>query len=202
MNSTNKMLSRYGVASAGALLVMASTPALAHVGDVGGSGLLSGFLHPLTGPDHMLAMVAAGLLAGSGQRRHAAAYGLGFAGMMLMGFLVAAGGVMLPMVEFGIAASVIVLGLVLASLKLMPVWGAAVMTGVFALFHGAAHGNELPAGMLASTFAIGFMASTVLLLVTGAVARRGLSRVLSVRMNQGMLRGSGLVMAAAGLSFL
>ena len=146
----------------GLLFAALSLPlaALAHTGADAGShhGLLAGLLHPLSGPDHLAAMLAVGLWSGSTARRPWVAP-LAFANLLLLGALLALAGLALPMVEPMIAASLLLLGLLLATRLSLPAPAAAVLVGGFALFHGAAHGGELAggaalAGMLLSTVAL------------------------------------------------
>lgn len=149
------------------LLAAAALPALAHTGADAGHhhGFTAGFLHPLTGLDHLAAMVAVGLWSAlaARSRRELLAAPLGFAGMLLVGALAGLAGLSLPAVEPMIAASLLVLGLLVATQRRLPAPAAAALVGVFAIFHGAAHGQELAgdgdalatlSGMLAATLAL------------------------------------------------
>ncbi|QIM52674.1 HupE/UreJ family protein [Hydrogenophaga crocea] len=134
--------------------------ALAHVGADQGDhhGLLAGFLHPVTGLDHLAAMVAVGLWSATTTRRFWLAP-LAFALTLLVGALLAQGGLSLPAIEPMIAASMLVVGLLLAARARLPEALGAALVGGFALFHGAAHGQELAgmtalAGMVAGTAAL------------------------------------------------
>ena len=147
--------------------------ALAHAGgDAGGHhGFASGLLHPFTGLDHLAAMLAVGLWSGlSAQRVWVAP--LAFAALLLAGALGAAAGLGLPAVEPMIAVSLLVLGLLLATRRVLPAPVAALLVGGFALFHGAAHGSELSGGAALA----GMVLATVLLhaagLALGIVLRR------------------------------
>lgn len=145
--------------AAAALPLIAS----AHVGQDGAAhhGLLAGLLHPFTGLDHLLAMLAVGTwgalsLPASRSRGEAARLPLVFAALLLAGALAAAAGLRLPAVELVIAASLLVLGLLVALRSRLPAAAASALVGGFALFHGAAHGTELGgaaalAGMAAAT---------------------------------------------------
>ncbi|MGA7487056.1 MAG: HupE/UreJ family protein, partial [Xanthobacteraceae bacterium] len=149
------------LAAAGALL-LAGCPAFAHSGS-GSGGFVGGFLHPVFGPDHVLAMVAVGLwgafLGSPAIWLLPVVFPLVMAGGGVMGIL----GVPLPGVEAGIAISAIVLGSMVALAARPPLWVAAVLVGAFAIFHGHAHGGELPPGADAVAFSVGFVAATGLL---------------------------------------
>ena len=141
-----KPQSRIRPAHAAALLTLFVQSASAHVGQGEAFGFLTGFLHPISGFDHVLAMFAAGV--GAAQLRAPAiwvlpmAFPLVMAAGALLGFL----GEPLPGVEVGIAASAIVLGAAVAFELRPPLVLAALVVGAFAIFHGHAHGTELPAG--------------------------------------------------------
>lgn len=151
--------------SAAAALV--ATPALAHTGFGHGAGFADGFAHPLGGPDHLLAMVAVGLLAaqlgGRAMGLVPAAFVLAAAG----GFALATAGASLPLVEVAIGLSVVVLGAAVAFRIGMPAAAAMALVGGFAVFHGHAHGSELPAGVSLVGYAAGFVVATALLHLVG-----------------------------------
>lgn len=145
-------------------LLLAATPvlALAHAGhDAGGHhGFAAGLEHPFTGLDHLMAMLAVGLwgalTAAPGDRGALLRAPLAFAGMLLIGALAASAGLALPAVESMIAASLLALGLLLALRLSLPAAVGVALVGGFAVFHGAAHGQELSgwqalAGMLLGT---------------------------------------------------
>lgn len=141
--------------------------ALAHTGQGGTGSLVSGLVHPLTGADHVLAMVAVGLLAVHLAGRSIWALPLAFMSMMLVGGAVAIGGLPLALVEFGILASVIVLGAVIASGRSLPSVLALCLCALFAIFHGHAHGTEMSVAASGALYAAGFVASTGLLHALG-----------------------------------
>lgn len=140
-----------------------SSRALAH--DSGGEaeGLAAGFLHPVSGFDHVLAMVAVGLWGA--QLRSPAVWVLPivFPLVMAAGGFLGLVGIPLPGVEIGIAVSAIVLGILVAIEARFPLWVAGIIVAIFAIFHGYAHGAELPEGGNAALYSVGFVISTGLL---------------------------------------
>lgn len=166
--------------------------ALAHVGADGGGhhGFASGLLHPITGLDHLAAMVAVGVWSAATTRRFWIAP-IAFALTLFAGALLAQAGVGFPAIEPMIAASMLVVGLLLAARARLPEAAGAVLVGAFALFHGAAHGQEL-SGLAAL---LGMVAGTALLHVAGM----GLGRVL-IRHSVWWTRAAGAVVALMGLN--
>ena len=153
-----------------ALVVVAPTAALAHPGHGEAIGFAAGFMHPMSGLDHILCMVAVGVFAVGLGGRAVVLLPLSFAGMMVVGFLLGANGINLPFTELAIALSAIVIGAVAASGKSMPVAAAMSLVGAFAVFHGLAHGAEMPATASGLEFAAGFMTATALLHSAGIAA--------------------------------
>ena len=121
-----------------------ANPALAHTGAEHAFSFASGFKHPFTGLDHMLAMVAVGLWAGLNGGRALWAWPVAFVGVMVLGGALGISGFAVPMVEAGILASVVVLGLLVLAAAKLPVAAGAILVAAFALLHGHAHGAELP----------------------------------------------------------
>jgi len=151
----------------------AAGPAFAHLDPVAHGSLGAGFSHPLTGADHLLAMVAVGLWASLIGGRALWAVPAAFVTAMSVGFLAALGGLGLPFVEPVIAASVVVIGLLaMVALQVPAAVGMAVV-GFFALFHGYAHGLEL-GGASGLSFMAGFAAATALLHGAGVALGLGL----------------------------
>ena len=149
------------------LIATATTPAAAHTGVDIVHDLTHGFLHPLTGLDHVTAMVAAGVIAAGIGGRALWLVPASFLAMMALGGAIGMTTAGVPFAETGIAVSVIVLGAA-AVLRLPMTTGAAVaLAGVFAVFHGLVHGAELPAGALPATYAGGFLLATALLHLAG-----------------------------------
>ena len=156
---------------AAATVLGSAQAALAHPGHVqpGAGALVAGALHPLTGADHLLAMLASGLLAVRiGTRRALWILPCAFAGLMVAGGVLAYFGMPLPHAEGGISLSVLVLGLMVALLPRVPLSFAAGLVGLFAIFHGHAHVAELGGGQALLPYMAGF-AATTLALHAGAI---------------------------------
>ncbi|MRS99590.1 urease accessory protein UreJ [Ralstonia pickettii] len=167
-------LSRFVRSAAAIALTFGASIAFAHPGHPGHTAegsLLAGFLHPLTGADHLLAMVAVGVWSALASRsvRDALWAPAAFVALMILGALLGAGGVAVPMAEPMIAASLLVFGLLIAARAQLPTWGGALLCGAFALFHGYAHGTEFPAGAqtMFPYFVGGFAVATALLHTAG-----------------------------------
>jgi urease accessory protein len=145
--------------------VLAATGAQAHVGvepHIHGD-LIAGALHPLTGPDHIAAMVAVGLWAAALGGRAMWAVPAAFVSVLAFGAVLGVMGVALPAVEPMIAVSVIALGLLTAFAVRVPMPAAAALVGFFALFHGHAHGAEMPSMANPMLYGLGFVVATALL---------------------------------------
>lgn len=165
-------------ARASALAVI-STAALAHPGHGSpGTALFAGLSHPMTGLDHLYAMLAVGLWSALAHTtiRTALWTPISFLCLLLTGSLLGSTGVFLPFIEPMIMASLLVLGLLVASRASLPSWAGMALIGFFALFHGLAHGSELPVGSNAAAFIAGFMMSTFALHVVGLAAGLTLKR--------------------------
>jgi urease accessory protein len=156
------------LAAVAALIQLFPPVVLAHPGHLG-HGFADGALHPLAGLDHLLAMVAVGLLAARLGGRAVWMLPGGFMTAMLAGGLLGSIGAPLPAVEFGIGASVLVLGLMVALRSLLPLVASLVLVAVFAVFHGHAHAAEMAAEGSFGLYAAGFLVSTALLHASGVV---------------------------------
>lgn len=141
--------------------------AFAHVGVSPVHDLMHGFAHPLTGIDHILAMLAVGVFAANLGGRALLAVPLAFMLCMILGGALEVFGVGLPLVEVGIALSLVVLGAAVAMKWDLPVATAMTLAGVFAIFHGHAHGTEMSLDASATSYALGFVAATGLLHLAG-----------------------------------
>jgi urease accessory protein len=151
-----------------AVLVLAPAAALAHPGHDGG-GLVHGFMHPLGGADHIIAMVAVGVMAARLGGRALWLVPTSFVVAMAVAGLAASSGVALPCVETGVAVSVVVLTAVALSGVAMPLAAAMGLVAFFAVFHGYAHGLEMPETASGLAFGAGFVAATAVLHAVGIV---------------------------------
>jgi len=179
-------------------LLLLSSTASAHVESGSIGGFSSGFLHPLTGLDHIVAMVAVGLWGAFLAGRAMWLLPVIFPVVMAFGGALGILGVPLPGVEQGIALSGIVLGFMVAFALRPPLWVAGVIVGIFAIFHGYAHGAELPESANPLTFAIGFVVST------GLLHLAGIAFGLLVKWSWGraLVRAGGGAIALVGFAFL
>lgn len=155
------------------LLLVSPTLALAHPGH-DHAGVLSGIAHPIFGLDHLLAMVAVGLWAAQQTGKARWALPLIFVATMLLGGLAGFAGIEMPLMETGIAGSVLALGLLVALAIRPPLVVAAALTALFAASHGVAHGLELPELSSPWGYAVGFVAATAALHALGYGLVRGL----------------------------
>jgi urease accessory protein len=155
---------------------LVSNPAEAHMGTGLPGGFASGFLHPLHGADHLLAMVSVGLWGAFLGRPLLYVLPVVFPAVMAAGAVMGMLVVPLPPVEIGIAISVLVLGGCIAFAVRPPVWVASLIVAVFAIFHGYAHGKELPSAADPISYSAGFMIATGLLHVLG-IALGSLNRL-------------------------
>ncbi|NGY03144.1 HupE/UreJ family protein [Solimonas terrae] len=179
------------------ILLTTALPALAHPGHDGASaGFVAGFLHPLLGLDHLLAMTVVGVWAAQLGGRATWLVPCSFVALMAIGGLAATQGYVPPHVEAGIAASLLVLGLLVALRRRLPMPAAMGLVALFALFHGAAHGQELPSLANPGLYAIGFVTTTASLHVAGIALGR-----VSQRGAGTLARVAGALTAAAGLAF-
>jgi urease accessory protein len=181
-----------------AVLCLVAGQAAAHVEGGLAGGFLSGFEHPIFGWDHVAAMVAVGLWGGFLGAPAIWLLPVVFPLVMAGGGVLGVLGVPLPGVEAGIAASAIVLGLLIAFAARPPLWVAALLVGAFAVFHGHAHGAELPEAADAVAFSVGFVIATGLLhlvgIAVGLLIRWPIGRIA--------VRAGGGGIALAGVAFL
>jgi urease accessory protein len=184
---------------AAALIWVALTgAAAAHVDHGGAGGFVSGFTHPILGWDHVAAMVAVGLWGAFLGRP--AIWILPVVFPLVMALAAAAGVIGMPLhfVETGIAASAIVLGLLITFAVRPPLWVAALVVVAFAVFHGHAHGTELPQAVNPFAYAVGFVLSTGLLHAAGIALGLLVARPLGAL----AIRGGGAVISLAGAGFM
>lgn len=174
--------------------------AQAHTGIASTSSFAHGFTHPLTGLDHVLAMLAVGLFAARLGGRALVLLPLAFMSMMALGGMLGVFAVDVPYVEFGIALSVIALGTAVALHKPLPLAAAMGLAGIFAIFHGHAHGAEMPATAFGLAYASGFLLATALL--HGAGLAVGFATLRLALKADHVLRVAGGAVSLAGVALL
>jgi urease accessory protein len=197
----NSIQSRFYLLFVWALLVVLSSNASvqAHAGGHSdGGGIQSGFLHPISGLDHALAMLAVGLWGAQLGLPAIWLLPIAFPLAMALGGAMGLIGVPLPAVEVGIAGSGIVLGLMVLLELRPPLVVSFLLVGIFALFHGHAHGTELPPGESGLWYSLGFVVSTGLLHAAGI----GVGSIHRWDWGKVCLRAAGLVVLAGGIYFL
>ncbi|MFA6287242.1 MAG: HupE/UreJ family protein [Opitutaceae bacterium] len=183
--------------------VLAFLPAIAsahpgHDGDHGfGWDFSGGFVHPLGGWDHLLAMIAVGLWAAQLGGRARWLVPAAFVSVMTLGAVLGHGGLQIAGTEQGIAASVLVLGLLVATAARLPAAASMAIVGVFALFHGLAHGAEMPATSAGLSYGLGFVLATSLLHAAGL----GLGQ-LTARKSAVIPQTAGAAIALVGVAML
>jgi urease accessory protein len=179
-------------------LLLLAQAAEAHVNKGEAIGFLSGLKHPISGLDHIVAMIAVGLWGAQLGAPAIWMLPVAFPLVMAMGGMLGLLGVPLPGVEFGIAASAILLGATVLMELRPPLALAAALVGFFAVFHGYAHGSELPSGQSGLLYSIGFVVATGCLhgvgITIGVIHRWG--------WGQRAIRATGAAIALVGVFFL
>ena len=189
-------MKRAAVTTFVAFLVFAPIAALAHPEH---AGAVHVFVHPVTGIDHVLAMIAVGVLAAQFGGRALWLVPTSFLVAMAIAGVIGMAGIPVKIVEAGIGLSVVILGLMIAFQIKPPRLVAMVVVGFFALFHGYAHGSELPNGLAALSFVAGFLVTTALLLAAGV----GLGLLLQRRiLSRRLIQAGGGAMALVGIAVL
>lgn len=183
---------------AAAAIALATTPAFAHFSPIEhGASFMAGLMHPISGLDHILAMVVVGIWAASIGGRAIVGIPAAFVVTMGIGFAAAIVGMPLPLVEPAILASVIALGVLVALALPIPAIGVGCIVAFFALFHGYAHGTELH-GAGAWQFAAGFAVSTIVLHIVGIAIGLGFTRFANATRSGYLVRLAGVVTAMGG----
>jgi urease accessory protein len=185
-------------ALAALLLLLAATPVWAHEQSGQAAGFLTGLRHPVSGLDHVLAMISVGLWGAQLGSPAMWLLPVIFPMVMAFGGFLGLLGIPLPGAEIGIAVSAILLGLVVALEARPPLGVAAGLVGFFGIFHGYAHGTELPAGENALLYSVGFVIATGCLHGVGI----GIGLVHRWRAGRLALRLAGALVALAGVTFL
>ncbi len=181
------------------IAVILTETAFAHEEVEGGVGFLTGLLHPALGFDHLLAMLSVGILSvqiGGHAIWHVPTM---FVLMMIVGGFLGMQGIEIPIIEAGIAISVIVLGIALAAEKLIPEWVALISVAIFGTFHGHAHGAEMPLIANPWLYGLGFVTGTALIHLMGVFVGFGFRRL---HRGPGLLRATGIGIAGIGCYFL
>lgn len=180
-----------------ALAMLLAAPAVLAHGEganAHSAGFIAGLTHPFSGLDHLLAMVAVGLWAAQKDGRALWLLPVTFVSLMALGGLMAVSGASLPGMEMGIALSVLALGLLIALQSRWSLQVACATVGLFALFHGAAHGIEMPLAASPWIYGLGMIAATAMLHVAGVFA--------GMRLKQAVLRVAGALISIAGMGML
>ncbi len=174
------------------------TAFLLHTGTGQAAGFLSGLAHPVSGLDHVVAMIAVGLWGAQLGKPAIWVLPITFPMVMALGGMLGLLGIPLPGVEAGIALSAVALGGMVAFEARPPNWAAAAIVGLFAVFHGHAHGTELPEGQSGLYYSLGFVVAT------GCLHALGIGIGLLHRWRQGRvaIRVLGGAVAVAGCLFL
>jgi len=183
------------------IFALAPAAAFAHTGVGATHGFSAGFGHPITGLDHVLAMVTVGLLAGQLGGRALWAVPCTFVALMAVGGLLGISGVDVPFVELGIALSVVVLGAAVAFGIKAPLAIVMGFVGLFAIFHGHAHGAEMPEDASGLAYGLGFVLATGLLHLAGIGLGLGIGALDSTR-GRVLVRTAGAAVAVAGLGLV
>jgi urease accessory protein len=182
-------------------MALMPTVAVAHTGVGNTAGFSHGFMHPLTGIDHVLAMMMVGVFAWQLGGRALWLVPITFVLIMAVGGTLGVAGIGVPFVEAGIALSVIVLGAIVALRLKAPVAIAMAVVGLFAMFHGHAHGSEMPENAAGMAYGLGFMIATALLHLGGIAIGFLIGRIGDER-GPVFVRATGAVAAVAGLAIL
>jgi urease accessory protein len=180
------------------LIALWPTSAFAHVQQGEAAGFLTGFQHPISGLDHVLAMVAVGLWGAQLGAPAIWVLPVAFPLVMAMGGMLGLMGVPVPSIEYGIAASAILLGAAVLFEVRASLFVTALLVGVFAIFHGHAHGTELAPGQSALLYSMGFVMATGCLHALGI----GIGAVHRWTWGQKLLRAAGAVVAVGGVFFM
>lgn len=181
------------------LLLFWWNQAAAHEEFEGGAGFLAGIFHPVLGFDHLLAMLSVGIVSAQIGGRAIWHIPATFVLAMIIGGILGMQGVQVILVEAGIAMSVLVLGATLAAEKNLPEWAAMIAVCVFGIFHGHAHGTEMPLIANPWLYGLGFVLGTAIIHVTGVFIGFGFKKLQN---GQHLLRAAGLGIAGIGAYIL
>ena len=179
------------------IILFTPAPAFAHVQQGAAAGFLTGFVHPISGLDHVLAMVAVGLWGAQLGVPAIWVLPVAFPLVMALGGMLGLIGVPVPGIEYGIAASAILLGAAVMFEVRASLFATALLVGIFAIFHGHAHGTELPPGQSALLYSMGFVIATGCLHALGI----GIGVVHRWTWGQRLLRAAGAIVFLGGVVF-
>ena len=180
------------------ITLISNSLASAHSGEGITGGFLSGLAHPVFGWDHVVAMVAVGLWGAVLGRPAIWILPIVFPLVMAIGAAMGVAGIPVPFIETGIALSGVLLGLMILFMIKAPMAIAAVLVGLFAIFHGHAHGTELPEAANPIAYAVGFVIATGLLHLAGIV----IGTLMASEMGKWVVRAGGALIALVGAAFL
>ncbi|HVT26395.1 MAG TPA: HupE/UreJ family protein [Lacipirellulaceae bacterium] len=182
------------------LLLILGSPsiAFAHVGVGSAQGFIAGLAHPVSGLDHLCAMMGVGIWAAQRGGKAIWLLPVAFLAVMALGGLLGAAAIALPFADRGVVLSVLILGILIAAAVRMPLVLSTLVVGAFALFHGHVHGAEMPLTASGLTYGVGFMATTAFLLFAGAVFGVAAAKATY----RSALRFSGAAMILVGVYLL
>lgn len=183
-------------------LLFSAIPGSAHAHDgtnLGLGGFLSGLVHPVLGYDHLLAMLSVGIISAQIGGRAIWIVPATFVSVMAIGGVLGLINIGLTVTELGIAVSLVILGLVIAAERRIPILTVMIGVGFFAIFHGYAHGTEMPDTAEPFLYALGFLVGTALIHITGVVIG-DISR--HYERGKFVLRVGGVLIALVGLLFI
>ena len=189
------------LAALASAVMLAPTATLAHTGHGDAAGFMHGLAHPVSGIDHVLAMVSVGILAAGIGGRALWLLPLTFISVMAGAAVLGMTGFELPSFELWIAGSLVALGLAVAYPSHLSSLTGACLIAVFAVFHGYAHGAEMPVGASGLAYAAGFVTGTVLLIATGTGVAL-LAGIKGGQLGRRVLRGGGAAIGLYGLAAL
>ncbi|WP_321389280.1 HupE/UreJ family protein [uncultured Desulfuromusa sp.] len=195
----NKLFQQKFLYALGVIFIFPSL-AMAHTGIGDTSGFMHGFSHPVYGVDHLLAMVAVGLWAAQQGGRATWIVPGAFVSVMILGGMLGFSGWPVVFLEAGILTSVLVMGILIVGAFRFPTRVSVLIVGFFALFHGYAHGAEMPASLGAVSYSLGFALSTAIIHSVGIIAGLGLQKLQIEKMARyagGAIMLSGIYLAIA-----
>jgi len=169
----------------------------AHILSAEQSSLNAGFQHPFHGLDHLLAMLAVGLWSAQLGRKHILWIPLSFVGALSLGGVLGSAGLIIPFVEVGIIISLIGVGALVAGAVKLPSTVGMILVGSFALFHGYAHVMEMPQGVAAQAYSLGFILATLLLHFSGIL----ITLLAKKYQYESLVRYAGVCTVIAGMIF-